>query len=159
MRQWVVLAVTIVLALAISAEMALGLSVLRVGPDLALIVVALVAGSQAPEQAAGTGFAAGLLRDLLSASPAGTGAAAFALVAMGISIAGPRPGLGGYLTTVGAATLAVTFLHAVFAAVGGDTTSVSAVLRVALVGAAYNALLTPLLVPLLRRLSLAPEAV
>lgn len=138
-------------ALLVSRELALSLPILGVGPDLLiLVVVAAVVGERPPRAALG-GFVAGFLRDLALATPAGLSAFAYAVTAYPVALAGTVRGVWVYVGLVVGATLASQTIYGLGTLLVAQQAEVDPLPRVLLVTTTYNALLAPLLMPLLRR--------
>jgi rod shape-determining protein MreD len=144
-------------ALLASGELALTLPILGIGPDLAIIVLAAYAIGERPRTAATAGFALGLLRDLLLTTPKGVGALAYALTAYVVALLGMSRSAPAVIGTVVGATLMSQLLYGVGSALLGPQVDASPLPRVILITTAYNALVAPLLMPLLRRV-IQPEA-
>jgi rod shape-determining protein MreD len=147
----ILFAIATVVAVLLSSELALSLPMLGIGPDLVVLVVVAFAIGERPRTAAIAGFAAGLLRDLLLITPRGLSAFAYAATAYGAALAGvPR----GVLPTVGlfaGATFASQLLYGLGAVFLGPHIDPSPLPRMLLITTAYNALISPLLMPVLSR--------
>jgi rod shape-determining protein MreD len=131
------------------------LRLLGVVADLGVVLAAAVAFHDGPESAALAGFAAGLGFDLFVETPVGMAALSYALtgylvgVVQGSLLRAPRwipPVLGATAGLVGGGLFVlVAALSGTDEVLGPDTT------RVVAVGALYDALLAPLVFPLVRR--------
>lgn len=144
-------------ALLASGELALTLPILNIGPDLAIIVLAAFAIGERPRTAATAGFVLGLARDLLLTTPKGVGALAYALTAYGVALLGPSRSAPAVIGTVVGATFLSQLLFGLGAVLLGPQVDASPLPRVVLITTAYNALVAPLLMPLLRRV-IQPES-
>jgi rod shape-determining protein MreD len=145
-------------AVLLSAELAFSLPIAGIGPDLLILVLASFAMAEEPRSAAIAGFAAGFLRDLLLSSPAGLSAFAYALTAYAVSLAGVARGVWAYLGLVAGATFVSQTLFGLGTILLGQTVDASPLPRVIAVTTGYNALLAPLLMPLLRKVALVQRA-
>lgn len=151
MRRYVLFSVACIAALLVSGELALSLPVLGIGPDLVILVVAAFAVGERPRTAAMAGFGAGLVRDLLLITPTGLSAFAYAVCAYGAALIGIPRGVGPVVGTFAAATFASQLLYGLGAMLLGSQVDAGPVARMVIVTTAYNALLSPLLMPLLSR--------
>jgi rod shape-determining protein MreD len=143
-------------AILISSELSLSLPIQGVGPDVLILVVVAFASGTRPTVSAGWGFAAGLARDLMLPSPRGVSALAYALTAYAVARLGEPRGVWAYTGLVGLASLMSQAIYGFGLLVLTPSASGSQLARVALAATVYNVLITPLLMPLLRRFS-APE--
>jgi rod shape-determining protein MreD len=144
-------------ALLASGELALTLPIAGIGPDVTIIVLAAFAIGERPRAAATAGFALGLARDLLLTTPKGVGALAYALTAYVVALLGMSRSAPAVIGTVVGATLMSQLLYGIGAALLGPQVDAHPLPRVILITTAYNALVAPLLMPLLRRV-IQPEA-
>ena len=135
----------------ITSELSLSLPLFGLGPDLVILVVASFAIGERPRQAAIAGFAAGFFRDMLLTTPAGLSAFAYAIVAYGVAMIGVPRGVGPVVGTFAASTFASQLLYGLGAIFLGQEINASPLPRMLFVTTAYNALISPLLMPLLRR--------
>src|SRR5688500_8091220 len=106
MRRNALFAIAAMLALVVSSELTLSLPLRGIGPDLAILVVTAYAFGERPRTAAMAGFAVGLLRDLLLATPVGLSAFAYAIVAYVVALVGVPRGVGPVVGTFAGATFA-----------------------------------------------------
>jgi rod shape-determining protein MreD len=150
-RRNVIFAVAAFVALLASSELALTVPILGIGPDLAIIVLAAYAIGERPRTAATAGFALGLARDLLLTTPKGVGALAYALTAYAVALLGMSRSAPAVIGTVVGATLMSQLIFGLGAVLLAPQLDASPLPRVILVTTAYNALVAPLLMPLLRR--------
>lgn len=158
MRRAPVIVLAVLTAVLVSSELALSLPILGVGPDMLLLtLVALTAGSR-PMTAATYGFAIGFVRDLLLSSPKGISAFAYALTGYAIGLAGSVRGVWAAIGLVAGATFVSQVLYGFGTLVLSPAAPMASLPRVAFAVTAYNALLTPLVTPVLRRFVAPPEA-
>jgi rod shape-determining protein MreD len=151
MSRYALFAVAAIVAILISSEFALSLPVLGIGPDLLILVVVAFAIGERPRAAAVAGFSAGLLRDLLLTTPKGLSAFAYAVTAYGAALVGVPRGVGPVVGLFAASTFASQLLYGLGAVFLGPQVDPSPLPRMLIVTTAYNALISPLLMPLLRR--------
>lgn len=153
MRRWTVFALAVFTAVLVSSELGLSLPIFGVAPDLLIVVVVSWAIGAQPRTAAIMGFTVGLVRDLLLTSPKGLSAFAYALTAWLVAAVGPFRGVWAFVGVVAVATMVSQTLYGLSASLFSENIDLGALPRVVLVSSAYNALLAPLVMPLLRRLS------
>jgi rod shape-determining protein MreD len=151
MSRYVLFAVAALVAVLVSGELAHSLPLAGIGPDLIILVVVAFAIGERPRRAAIAGFAAGLVRDLLLTTPTGLSAFAYAITAYGASMAGVPRGVGPVVGLFAATTFVSQLLYGVGAVFLGPQIDPSPLPRMLIVTTAYNALISPLLMPLLRR--------
>lgn len=151
MRRILLFAVAVLVAMLISSELSLSLPLFGVGPDLVVLVVTAFAIGERPRQAAIAGFAAGFFRDMLLSTPAGLSALAYAVVAYIAAMLGVPRGVGPVVGTFAGATFISQLIYGLGAIMLGQEIHASPLPRMLLVTTAYNALVSPLLMPLLRR--------
>jgi rod shape-determining protein MreD len=150
-RRILLFSVAVVIAMLVSSELSLSLPLFGVGPDLVILVVASFAIGERPRQAAMAGFAAGFFRDMLLSTPAGLSAFAYAVVAYIVSMLGVPRGVGPVVGTFAGATFVSQLIFGLGAIMLGQQINSSSLPRMLIVTTAYNALVSPLLMPLLRR--------
>lgn len=158
MRRFGIFALASFTGVLLSRELAFSLPILGVGPDLLIIVLATLAMSEEPRTAAIAGFVLGVFRDMLMASPVGLSAMAFALTAYVVALAGEVRGVWAYLGVIAAATAGSQLLFGLSLVLLGQNADLSPIPRVVALTTAYNALLAPLLMPLLRKITLVQRA-
>jgi rod shape-determining protein MreD len=158
MRRYVLFTLSSIAALLVSSELALSLPVLGIGPDLLILVVAAFAIGERPRTAAIAGFAAGFARDLLLTTPTGLSAFGYAVSAYGVALIGVPRGVGPVVGTFAGATLLSQLLYGLGAVFLSPSVDASPLPRILIVTTAYNALLSPLLMPLLSRVVRAEGA-
>jgi rod shape-determining protein MreD len=126
-------------------------------PELVLLVVIALAIEEGPAVGAAAGFAGGLATDLLLDAPAGFTSLVFTVVGYGVGAAREQlatPTAWVPLAVTGASTVFGVLAYAgVSALLGAGGISAITVARHAGLAAAYNMLLTPFVVPFVRRLS------
>lgn len=154
-RRVVVTIVVIVTGLLLQSTLFWDLKLLGVRPELMYLVTIVIAILEGPNEGAVTGFAAGLAQDFLLNQPKGITALTLTLVgyAGGLArqyIVSPSPLLPTILVAVGTAA-GVAFYQAVAFLLGQLEETLVYAVRVTLLTAVYNAILTPIVYPLLRR--------
>jgi rod shape-determining protein MreD len=150
-RRYLFFAIACLLAMLVSSELTLSLPLQGIGPDLVILVIAAFAIGERPRTAATAAFAVGLVRDLLLNTPRGLSAFAYAVTAYGIALIGVPRGVGPVLGAFAGATLASQLIYGLGAVFLGPQVDASPLPRMLLVTTAYNALVLPLLMPLLSR--------
>jgi rod shape-determining protein MreD len=155
MRRVLLLSAVIVTALLLQTTVFAELNLLGAKPELMYLVTIVFAIWEGPASGAVAGFAGGMAQDFLLDAPKGITALALTLLgyAMGMArqyIVTPSPILPVVLVASG--TFAGVVFHGVVSFLLGELDpSWLFLLRVALLSALYNALLTPLVYPVLRR--------
>lgn len=153
MRQTGVFVLAALTAVLISAELGLTLPIRGVGPDLlVMVLVAFVSGLQ-PRWAALAGFGAGLFRDLLLSTPAGLSAFSYAVTAYGVALVGPLRGVWAFVGLVAGATFASQAIYGIGTVLVAQDVEAAPLPRVIVFTTLYDALLAPLLLPVLRRIA------
>jgi rod shape-determining protein MreD len=150
-RRHLVFSVACVFALLLSRELTLSLPMVGMGPDLLILVVAAFSIGERPRTAATAAFFAGLLRDMLLMTPAGLSAFAYAATAYGVALIGIPRGVGPVVGTFAGATFLSQLLYGLGAVFLGPQVDASPLPRMLFITTAYNALVSPLLMPLLAR--------
>jgi rod shape-determining protein MreD len=156
-RRVVSITLIVVTALVLQSTVFWDLKLLGVQPELLYAVVILLAFLEGPAEGAVVGFACGLAIDFMLDQPKGITALTLTLLGYSIGmlrtyIVSPSPLLPAMLVAVGTAVaigfyVVVSFLLGQF-----DETPLYAV-KVALLTGLYGGILTPLLYPLMRRIS------
>lgn len=159
MSRYLLFAIVASVATLVSGELALSLPIAGIGPDLIILVVVAFAIGERPRTAAIAGFGAGLLRDLLLTTPKGLTAFAYAVTAYGAALAGVPRGVGPVVGLFAAATFGSQLIYGVGAVFLSRDVDSSALPRMLIVTTAYNALVSPLLMPILRRVVRADSGV
>ena len=95
---------------------------------------------------------------MLFRSPAGLSAFAYAVVGYGVAMIGVPRGVGPVVGMFAASTFVSQLLYGLGALLLGPSINASPLPRMLLVTTAYNALVSPLLMPLLRRIVRAEGA-
>ncbi len=154
-RRVLVTIVVIVTALLLQSTLFWNLKLLGVRPELMYLITIVIAILEGPNEGAVTGFAAGLAQDFLLNQPKGITALTLTLVgyAAGLArqyIVSPSPLLPMILVGVGTAA-GIAFYQVVAFLLGQLEETFSYAIRVTLLTALYNAILTPIVYPLLRR--------
>jgi rod shape-determining protein MreD len=132
------------------------LRLLGVRPELLFLVTIVIALLEGPNEGAVVGFASGLAQDMFLDQPKGITALTLTLVGYGVGMAkqyivSPSPLLPTTVVAIGTA-LGVAFFEVVAFLLGSFDLPATEAVRIALLTAAYNAVLTPILYPLLRRI-------
>jgi len=128
-----------------------------VKPDLVYLATIILAFLEGPSSGALAGFAGGMAEDFLLNQPKGITALTLTLVGYAVGairqyIVTPSPLLP--VALVGGATVVgVLFNQLVAFLLGQSSVGAAYVIRVAVLTGVYNAVLTPLLFPLIRRLA------
>jgi rod shape-determining protein MreD len=161
-RRVVLWTVVIVTALLLQSTVFSQITLARVQPDLVYVVTIVMAMLEGPATGAVTGFAAGMAEDFLLNLPKGI--TALTLTLLGYAIGTLRQ----YIVTpsallpvlmVGGGTIGgIMFNGLVKFLLGQLTVPFPDLVRTALLAGAYNAILTPLCFPILRRVAEASRA-
>jgi rod shape-determining protein MreD len=130
-------------------------------PELMYLITIVIAMLEGPASGAVTGFIAGMAQDFLSTAPKGITALTLTLLGYVIGqlrqyIVTPSPLLPVVLVAVGTA-VGVVFNELVRFLLGQSVTPLY-VLKTSLLSAAYNAILTPIFYPVLRRVAEASRS-
>jgi rod shape-determining protein MreD len=146
----------IVTALLLQSTIFTQVKLVGVRPELLYVVTISMAILQGPNEGAIVGFAGGMAQDFLLNQPKGITALTLTLLGYAVGLArqyivSPSPLLPTVLVAVG--TFAgVIFYEIVSFLLGQSDDPLLFSLRVALLTAVYNAILTPLVYPVLRRI-------
>ncbi len=156
-RRILVIAVIVVTALLLQSTIFADLRLLGVRPELLYLVTIVLALLEGPNEGAIVGFASGLAQDFLLNEPKGITALSLTLLGYGVGMArqfivSPSPLLPTAIVFVGTA-VGIAFQEVVSFLLGTFDQPVTYGVKVALLSAVYNAVLTPIVYPLLRRLS------
>jgi len=155
-RRILSLTAVIVTALLLQSTVFAQVKLLGVRPELMYVVTILMAIIEGPSEGAIVGFAGGMAQDFLLDQPKGITALTLTLLGYAIGLArqyivSPSPLLPTILVAVG--TFAgVIFYEIVSFLLGQLNDPLAFSLRVALLTALYDAVLTPLVYPVLRRI-------
>ena len=130
-------------------------------PELVYLLTIALAFLEGPSSGAVAGFAGGLAQDFLLNQPKGMTALTLTLVGYAVGmirpyLASPSPLIPVLLVGIGT-TCGILF-YGLVSLLLGQLDSVSYLLRVALLSGIYNAILTPFLFPLIRRVAESSRA-
>jgi rod shape-determining protein MreD len=155
MRRTLLLGAVIITALLLQTTVFAELNLLGAKPELMYLVTIVFAILEGPASGAVAGFVGGMAQDFLLNAPKGITALTLTLLGytMGMArqyIVTPSPILPVFLVAGGTAA-GVVFYGVVSFLLGELDTSWLYLFRVALLSALYNAILTPLVYPVLRR--------
>jgi rod shape-determining protein MreD len=157
-RRTLTLTAVIVAALLMQTTVFADVRLLGARPELTYLVTIVFAMIEGPASGAVTGFAGGMAQDfLLNNTPKGITALALTLLGYAVGllrqyIVSPSPLLPVLLVSAGT-FVGVVFYGVVSFLLGQLDTSWTYLVRVAALSGAYNAILTPILYPVLRRLA------
>ena len=157
MRRFLTLTAVIVAALLLQTTVFADVRLLGARPELIYLITIVFALLEGPASGAIAGFAGGMAEDFLLNQPKGITALTLTLLGYTVGllrqyIVSPSPVVP--VVVVGAGTfVGVLFYGLVSFLLGQFDTTALYLVRVAALSAAYNAILTPLLYPLLRRLA------
>ncbi len=156
LRRTASLGVVIVTGLLLQTTVFAQVRLLGVKPELMYLLTVVVAILEGPEEGAIVGFAGGMAQDFLINAPKGITALTLTLLGyvMGLVrqyISSPSPLLPTILVAVGTAG-GLVFNIIVSTLLGQLDASLGYAVKVVLLTSLYNALLTPVFFPLLRRL-------
>jgi rod shape-determining protein MreD len=151
MGRYLAFAGAAVVAMLVSSELAFSLPMLGIGPDLLVLVVAGFAIGERPRDAATAAFIAGFAKDLLLTTPTGLYAFAYAAVAYVVAQIGIPRGVGPVVGTFAGATFVSQLIYGVGVIMLGLQVDASPLPRMLVITTAYNALISPLLMPVLSR--------
>jgi len=150
--------VIIVTAVLLQSTVFAQMRLLGVRPELMYLVTILIAIMEGPQEGAIVGFAGGMVQDFMLNTPKGITALTLTLLGytMGMArqyIVSPSPLLPTMLVAVG--TFAGTAFYQIVRALLGQLPDQSLAfgVKVSLLSALYGAILTPIVYPLLRRLT------
>ena len=156
-RRIVAIAAVVVTALLLQSTVFGQLRLLGVRPELLYLVTIAIALLEGPNEGATVGFASGLAQDFLMNEPKGLTALTLTLLGYAVGmfrqfIVSPSPLVPTIVVAVGKAA-GLAFYEVVSVLLGNFHEQVEYGVRVALLAALYNAVLTPILYPLLRRIT------
>jgi rod shape-determining protein MreD len=156
-RRVLSIAAIVVTALLLQSTVFAQLELLGVRPELLYVVTIVIAVLEGPNEGAVVGFVCGMSQDFLLAGPKGITALTLTLLgyAMGLVrtyVTSPSPLLPTTLAAVGTA-VGLAFYETVAFLLGQFDQPIGYAIKVILLASAYNAVLTPILYPLLRRVS------
>ena len=156
LRRTLALGAVIVTALLLQSTIFTQVKLVGVRPELLYVVTISMAILEGPNEGAIVGFAGGMAQDFLLNQPKGITALTLTLLGYAIGLArqyivSPSPLLPTVLVAVG--TFAGVVLYEIVSFLLGQSDDpLLFSLRVALLTAVYNAILTPLVYPVLRRI-------
>lgn len=155
LRRVLAIAVIIVTALLLQSTVFADLRLLGVRPELLYLVTICIALVEGPNEGAVVGFISGLAQDFMLNQPKGITALTLTLLGYGIGLArqfivSSSPLLPTVLVAVGTAAGLVFYEVAAFL-LGAFDETVTYGVKVALLASLYNAVLTPILYPVIRR--------
>jgi rod shape-determining protein MreD len=161
-RRSLLLAVVIVTALLLQTTVFADLRLLGARPELLYLVTIVFAFLDGPSAGTVAGFTSGMAEDFLLDQPKGITALTLTLLGYVVGllrqyVVTPSP-LFPVLLVAGGTFLGTLFYGVVSFLIGELEVSTAYLLRVAVLSALYNALLTPLLFPVLRRVVEASRA-
>jgi rod shape-determining protein MreD len=153
-----VLAITaiIISAVLLQSTVFAQLRLLGVRPELLFLVTIVLALHEGPSDGAIVGFVCGLSQDLLLNQPKGITALTLTLLGYSVGLArqyivSPSPLVPTIVVAIGTA-IGLAFYEVVAFLLGEFQGTMSEAIKVALLAALYNAVLTPIVSPLLRRM-------
>src|SRR3989454_4407428 len=162
MRRALSWTVVVLTALVLQSTLFSQVTLAGVKPELVYLVTVVLAFLEGPASGAVAGFAGGMAQDFLLNQPKGITALTLTLVGYAVGmlrqfISTPSPLLP--VTLVGGSTIVGTLFYGLVAFLLGQLdVSGGYVIRVALLTGLYNAELTPLLFPVIRRLAESSRA-
>jgi rod shape-determining protein MreD len=156
-RRIVSIAAVVVTALLLQSTVFAPLRLFGIRPELLYLVTIAIALLEGPNEGATVGFASGLAQDFLMNEPKGLTALTLTLLGYAVGmfrqfIVSPSPLVPTIVVAVGTAA-GIAFYEIVSALLGNFHEEAAYGVKVALLTAAYNAVLTPILYPLLRRIT------
>jgi rod shape-determining protein MreD len=156
-RRVLVLIVVLVTALLLQTTIFSDVTLVRAKPELVYLVAIVFAILEGPNTGAVVGFFGGMAQDFLSTAPKGITALTLTLLGYVIGllrqyIVSPSPALPTLLVAIG--TFAGVMFHGLVSFLLGQLSeSFIDLVSIAALSALYNAVLTPLLFPVIRRLA------
>jgi rod shape-determining protein MreD len=161
MRRVVAWTAVLVTALLLQSTAFAQVKLLGAKPELMYLVTVLLAMMEGPSSGAIGGFSAGMVQDFLLDQPKGITALTLTLVGYVVGmvrqyVVTPSPLLPVLLVAGG--TFAGVLFYGFVAFLLGQLSGVGFLLRTAVLSAVYNAALTPILYPALRRVTEASRA-
>ena len=157
MRRTLTLALVIITAIVLQTTVFADVRFLGAKPELLYLVTIVIALLEGSSSGAVTGFACGMAQDFLLNQPKGITALTLTLLGYSVGVAGQYIVTQSALVPVVMVTIG-TFVGVIFNRVaalllGQAEASSYFVARIALLSALYNAILTPIFFPLIRRLT------
>ena len=156
-RRILSIAAVVITALLLQSTVFSQLRLLGVRPELLYLVTIVIALLEGPNEGATVGFAGGLAQDFLMNQPKGLTALTLTLLGYAVGmfrqfIVSPSPLVPTIVVGVGTAA-GIAFYEIVSVLLGNFHEEAAYGVKVALLTATYNAVLTPILYPLLRRIT------
>jgi rod shape-determining protein MreD len=156
-RRILSIAAVVITALLLQSTVFSQLRLLGVRPELLYLVTIVIALLEGPNEGATVGFASGLAQDFLMNQPKGLTALTLTLLGYAVGmfrqfIVSPSPLVPTIVVGVGTAA-GIAFYEIVSVLLGNFHEEAAYGVKVALLTATYNAVLTPILYPLLRRIT------
>lgn len=156
-RRVVSIAAIVITALLLQSTVFAQLRLLGVRPELLYLVTIAIALLEGPNEGATVGFVSGLSQDFLMNQPKGLTALTLTLLGYAVGmfrqfIVSPSPLVPTIVVGVGTAA-GIAFYEVVSVLLGNFHGEAAYGVKVALLTATYNAVLTPILYPLLRRIT------
>jgi len=156
-RRIVSIAAVVLTALLLQSTVFAQLRLLGVRPELLYLITIAIALLEGPNEGATVGFASGLAQDFLMNQPKGLTALTLTLLGYAVGmfrqfIVSPSPLVPTIVVGVGTAAR-IAFYEIVSVLLGNFHEEASYGVKVALLTALYNAVLTPILYPVLRRIT------
>jgi rod shape-determining protein MreD len=156
-RRVLSIAAIVITALLLQSTVFAPLRLLGVRPELLYLVTISIALLEGPNEGATVGFVSGLAQDFLMNQPKGLTALTLTLLGYGVGmfrqfIVSPSPLVPTIMVAVGTAA-GIAFYEIVSVLLGNFHEEAAYGVKVALLTAAYNAVLTPILYPVLRRIT------
>jgi rod shape-determining protein MreD len=156
-RRVVSIAAIVITALLLQSTVFAQLRLLGIRPELLYLVTIAIALLEGPNEGATVGFVSGLSQDFLMNQPKGLTALTLTLLGYAVGmfrqfIVSPSPLVPTIVVGVGTAA-GIAFYEVVSVLLGNFHEEAAYGVKVALLTAAYNAVLTPILYPLLRRIT------
>jgi rod shape-determining protein MreD len=156
-RRVVSIAAVVITALLLQSTVFAQLRLLGVRPELLYLVTIAIALLEGPNEGATVGFVSGLSQDFLMNQPKGLTALTLTLLGYAVGmfrqfIVSPSPLVPTIVVGVGTAA-GIAFYEVVSVLLGNFHEEAAYGVKVALLTATYNAVLTPILYPLLRRIT------
>ncbi len=156
-RRVLALTAIVVTALLLQSTVFADLKLLGVRPELVYLVTIVIALLEGPNEGLVFGFFAGLAQDFLMNEPKGLTALTLTLLGYAVGLArqyivSQSPLVPTIAVAIGTA-VGIGFYEIMSFLLGGADQPVTFLVKVALLAALYNAVLTPILYPLLRRIA------
>ena len=156
MRRTILLAVVVVTALLLQTTVFANVTLLGAKPELMFLLTIAFGALEGPASGAATGFIGGMAQDFLLNQPKGITALTLTLLGYAVGMArqfivSPSPLVPTIVVAI-ATALGLAFYEIVSFLLGTFDATTAYAVKVTLLTALYNAVLTPILYPLLRRI-------